>query len=105
MGWLRAPDRLAHAFLTTRATRRPGGSRFVFVAQPAQPPVCCAQGTDMKAAFSCDNGLPAVSIAAYSKGFVVGQDGGVVTIFERDEKEFYRRARAFTIEGNACKVL
>lgn len=59
----------------------------------------------MKAAFSCDNGLPAVSIAAYSKGFVVGQDGGVVTIFERDEKEFYRRARAFTIEGNACKVL
>eukprot|EP00198_Chlamydomonas_reinhardtii_P011942 XP_001701279.1 flagellar associated protein [Chlamydomonas reinhardtii] len=67
--------------------------------------VLLLEGTDMKAAFSCDNGLPAVSIAAYSKGFVVGQDGGVVTIFERDEKEFYRRARAFTIEGNACKVL
>jgi hypothetical protein len=33
------------------------------------------------------------------------QDGGVVTIFERDDKEFYRRARAFTIEGNPCRVL
>ncbi|GLC59167.1 hypothetical protein PLESTB_001455600 [Pleodorina starrii] len=67
--------------------------------------VLLLEGTDLKAAFSCDNGLPACSIATYSKGFVVGQDGGVVTIFERDDKEFYRRARAFTIEGNPCKVL
>lgn len=69
--------------------------------------MCAAsyQGTDMRAAFSCDNGQPAVSLAAYSKGFVVGQDGGLVTIFERDEKEYYRRARTFTIEGNNCKVL
>lgn len=39
------------------------------------------------------------------QGFVVGQDNGVVTIFERDDKEFYRRARAFTVEGNPARVL
>lgn len=32
------------------------------------------------------------------------QDNGVVTIFEKDEKEFYRRARAFTIENNPVRV-
>ena len=32
------------------------------------------------------------------------QSGGVVTIFEKDEKEFYRRARSFTIENNPAKV-
>lgn len=40
----------------------------------------------------------------YSKGFVVGQENGVVTIFEKDEKEFYRKARSFGIENNAVRV-
>lgn len=31
------------------------------------------QGTDVKAAFSCDNNLTVHSIAPYSKGFVAGQ--------------------------------
>lgn len=62
------------------------------------------EGTDARAVFSTENGLPVASIACYSKGFVAGQDNGVVTIFERDDKEVYRRARAFTIENNACRV-
>jgi hypothetical protein len=62
------------------------------------------QGTDARSVFNTDNGLAVASIACYSKGFVVGQDNGVVTIFERDEKEFYRKARSFTIENNQCRV-
>jgi Asp/Glu/hydantoin racemase len=54
--------------------------------------------------FNTDNGLAAASIVCYSKGFVVGQDNGVVTIFERDEKEFYRKARSFAIENNPSRV-
>lgn len=38
------------------------------------------------------------------QGFVVGQDGGVVTIFEKDDKEMFRRARAFTIETDPVKI-
>ena len=62
------------------------------------------QGTDARAAFSCDNGLAVESLICYSKGFVVGQEQGVVTIFEKDEKDYYRRARSFTIENNAVRV-
>lgn len=38
------------------------------------------------------------------QGFVVGQDDGKVTVFEKDEKEVYRRARCFSIENNQCKI-
>ena len=62
------------------------------------------QGTDARAAFSCDNGLGIDSITCYSKGFVVGQEQGVVTIFEKDEKDYFRRARSFTIENNSVRV-
>mmetsp|Transcript_22834 Transcript_22834/g.63112 ORF Transcript_22834/g.63112 Transcript_22834/m.63112 type:complete len:1547 (+) Transcript_22834:150-4790(+) len=64
-------------------------------------------GTEFKNVFSCENtggGLVVQCIVCYSKGFVVGQDGGVVTIFEKDDKEMYRRARAFTIENNPVKI-
>ncbi|MEW5319195.1 MAG: hypothetical protein WDW38_010360 [Sanguina aurantia] len=60
--------------------------------------VLMMESTELRAAFSCENGLGVESLACYSKGFVAGQGGGVVTIFERDDKEAYRRARAFTIE-------
>ncbi|KAG1658747.1 hypothetical protein FOA52_000860 [Chlamydomonas sp. UWO 241] len=66
--------------------------------------VVMLEGTDARSMFSTDNSLPVVSITCYSKGFVVGQDDGVVTIFEKDEKEVYRRARSFTIEANQCKI-
>lgn len=62
------------------------------------------QGTDARSVFSADNGLPIASIVCYSKGFVVGQENGVVTIFEKDEKEFYRKARSFAIENNTVRV-
>jgi hypothetical protein len=50
--------------------------------------------------------MPPVNTLSTSvfQGFVVGQDGGVVTIFEKDDKEMYRRARAFTIENNPVKI-
>jgi hypothetical protein len=48
--------------------------------------------------------LTVTSIVCYSKGFVVGQDNGVVTLFEKDEKEVFRKGRSFTIENNPCRV-
>mmetsp|Transcript_36831 Transcript_36831/g.108610 ORF Transcript_36831/g.108610 Transcript_36831/m.108610 type:complete len:1386 (-) Transcript_36831:299-4456(-) len=66
--------------------------------------VMLLEGTDARSVFSAENGLAVVSLVCYSKGFVVGQEDGVVTIFEKDEKEVYRRTRAFTIENNPCKV-
>lgn len=68
---------------------------------------CLQHGTEFKNVFSCENagaGLVVQCIACYSKGFVAGQDGGVVTIFEKDDKEMYRGARAFTIENNPVKI-
>lgn len=62
------------------------------------------QGTDARSVFSTDNGLAVASIVCYSKGFVVGQDNGVITIFEKDEKEMYRKGRSFTIQNNQCRV-
>ena len=66
--------------------------------------VVMMEGTDARSVFSTENGLPISSIVCYSKGFVAGQDNGVVTIFERDDKEVYRRARSFVIENNQCRV-
>lgn len=68
------------------------------------PLACLCQGPDLRSSFSCDNGLSVESITTYSKGFVAGQDNGVVSIFEKDDKELYRKARAFTIESNICKI-
>eukprot|EP00798_Chlamydomonas_sp_ICE-L_P031287 gene31290-6433_t len=62
------------------------------------------EGTDARTSFSCGNGLSVESILTHSKGFVVGQDNGVVSIFEKDEKEIFRHARSFTIENNLAKV-
>ena len=62
------------------------------------------QGTDARSAFNTENGLTVTSIVCYSKGFVVGQDNGVVTLFEKDEKEVFRKGRSFTIENNPCRV-
>ena len=62
------------------------------------------EGTDARSAFNADNGLAVTSIVCYSKGFVVGQDNGVVTLFEKDEKELFRKGRSFTIENNPCRV-
>ncbi len=43
-------------------------------------------------------------LAVHGKGFLAGQDGGVVTVFERDDKEGYRRVRAFAIQGQSGKI-
>ncbi len=66
--------------------------------------VSLQSGTDLKGAFSAENVLRVQSIVCYSKGFVIGQDQGRITIFEKDEKEYYRRARSFTIENNLVPI-
>jgi len=45
------------------------------------------------------------SIVAYSKGFVCGADGGVIYVFEKsDDKDYYKKAKAFRIENNAVPI-
>lgn len=44
------------------------------------------------------------SLAAYSKGFVAGLDGGLVALFDRDEREYYRRTRTFTVMEHLLPV-
>lgn len=63
-----------------------------------------AQGAELRATLSCDNGLAVTCLAVHGKGFLAGQDGGVVTVFERDDKEGYRRVRAFAIQGQSGKI-
>ncbi len=50
------------------------------------------------------NGKSIDSIAAYSKGFVCGCDEGVLHVFERDEKEAYKRSKSFQIESNLVRI-
>ncbi|WIA18306.1 hypothetical protein OEZ85_009771 [Tetradesmus obliquus] len=56
-----------------------------------------SKGTEPRATFSVDEGHSVESLAAYSKGFVAGLDGGLVALFDRDEREYYRRTRTFTV--------
>lgn len=67
---------------------------------------CCAgqQGTEPKAFFSVDEGHSVESLAAYSKGFVAGLDGGLVALFDKDEREYYRRTRTFTVMEHPLPV-
>jgi hypothetical protein len=62
------------------------------------------QGTEPRATFSVDEGHSVESLAAYSKGFVAGLDGGLVALFDRDEREYYRRTRTFTVMEHLLPV-
>jgi WD40 repeat protein len=45
------------------------------------------------------------SLCVYSKGFVVGSDEGVITLFEKtDDRDLYKRTRSFRNESNSFKV-
>lgn len=55
------------------------------------------QGTEPKAFFSVGDGHSVEALAAYSKGFVAGLDGGLLAIYDKDDREYYRRTRTFTV--------
>ncbi|WIA38592.1 hypothetical protein OEZ86_001902 [Tetradesmus obliquus] len=63
-----------------------------------------SKGTEPRATFSVDEGHSVESLAAYSKGFVAGLDGGLVALFDRDEREYYRRTRTFTVMEHLLPV-
>lgn len=44
------------------------------------------------------------ALAAYSKGFVAGLDGGLLALFDKDEREYYRRTRTFTVMEHPLPV-
>lgn len=95
------PNFTCQAWLTDSNSER-GGERQLL--GTADGEVLLVEGTEARHSFACDNGKSVESIVTYSKGFIVGQDGGLVTVFERDDKEVYRRARTFTIHEQPFKV-
>jgi hypothetical protein len=44
-----------------------------------------------------DEGHSVESLAAYSKGFVAGLNAGLVALFDRDDREYYRHTRTFAV--------
>lgn len=66
--------------------------------------VTLLQGTEPKAFFSVDEGHSVEALAAYSKGFVAGLDGGLLALFDKDEREYYRRTRTFTVMEHPLPV-
>ncbi|GMH45741.1 hypothetical protein BSKO_13704 [Bryopsis sp. KO-2023] len=63
------------------------------------------EGGEIKTTLSIDNSLSIESIVTHSKGFVVGHEGGVVNLFEKDEKDMFRRGKSFAIENQPYKIL
>lgn len=53
------------------------------------------EGIDLKAVMHTEGNAPVDCILPWSKGFMVGQNNGAVAIFERDERESYRRTKVF----------
>lgn len=62
------------------------------------------QGTEPKAILSVDEGHSVEALVAYSKGFVAGLDGGLVALFDRDDRDYYRRTRTFTVVDHPLPV-
>eukprot|EP00878_Enallax_costatus_P025349 GHUV01027119.1.p1 GENE.GHUV01027119.1~~GHUV01027119.1.p1 ORF type:complete len:499 (+),score=150.84 GHUV01027119.1:978-2474(+) len=62
------------------------------------------EGTEPRATLTVDEGHSVEALAGYSKGFVAGLDGGLVALFDRDEKEYFRRTRTFAIHDHALPV-
>ena len=50
-------------------------------------------------------GVSIESILPYSKGFVVGCDGGLLSLYEKTEdKDYYKKTKTFGIENHPVKV-
>lgn len=62
------------------------------------------QGSELKGTFSSDSGAAIEALGAWSKGFIVAEGGGVITMFERDEKEYFRRHKSFKFHDATARV-
>eukprot|EP00854_Cymbomonas_tetramitiformis_P012413 gene12413-14666_t len=64
------------------------------------------EGGEVRATLSSPaEGVGIEAILPYSKGFVVGGDGGLLSLYEKtEEKEYYKKSKTFTIENNIVKV-
>jgi len=53
---------------------------------------------------SPQNGKSIESIAAFSKGFVIGCDEGALKLYKDDPADNYKLSRSFTVAGNSQKI-
>ncbi|KAK9830297.1 hypothetical protein WJX72_010857 [[Myrmecia] bisecta] len=66
------------------------------------------EGTDLKSVLHTDSNSSIESVLAHSKGFVgfvVGAEGGVLTLFDKESDErLYRKSKQFSVEGQPHKI-
>ena len=64
------------------------------------------EGGEVKTVLQASDGQSIEAMVAYSKGFVCGSDGGVLTLYEKaeDAKELYKKTNTFRIENHAVRV-
>ena len=63
--------------------------------------VLLIESHELKAVMHTEGSAPVDAIAAWSKGFLVGQGNSALAVFERDEREAYRRAKVFRFHDAA----
>lgn len=59
------------------------------------------EGTELRYSFSSDASQPITALVATAKGFLAGTGSGAVLVFEKDDKEGYRRVKAVAVESAA----
>lgn len=59
--------------------------------------ILLVEGIELKAVMHTEGNAPVDYMLPWSKGFLVGQGNGAVAVFERDEREAYRRTKVFKL--------
>jgi len=63
------------------------------------------EGGEHKATFGASDGNSIDAICSFSKGFVVGGEGGILSLYEiSEDKELYKKTRSFVIENHPVRI-
>ena len=61
--------------------------------------IMVSEARELKATLETGDGNPITNIVPYSKGFITGGTGGVVTVFDKsDDKQMYKMGKSFKID-------
>jgi cilia- and flagella-associated protein 57 len=63
--------------------------------------ILLVEALDLKAVMHSEGNAPVDCILPWGKGFMVGQGNGAIAVFERDERECYRRTKVFKLREPA----
>jgi hypothetical protein len=66
--------------------------------------ILLVESLDLKATLQTEGGASAECIVPWNKGFLVGQGNGAVSVFDRDDKDSYRRTKVFSFAAAGQKI-